>query len=489
MQWADASSLSLLFYLSQRLRDLPIFFITAYRTSEATEGAGLAKLSNEFKRLYGEVTLDLDKVAEEEREVFVNALLDSEDNQFNEQFRKALVDKTGGHPLFALELLKSLEVKGQLRPNQEGKWIMTTELSDFDLPVRVEAVIAERMQNIPPELQDILSTASVEGERFTVELIADLQNKKIWEVVQALSTLDKKHQIIKLQGFKELADERLTHYSFRHQLFQDYLYKQLSESEQSFLHGQVGSALAKLAPEGHSELSLQLAQHFQAAGQMNRALQHWQGAADYAEQLAAYLEAISYIKQALELLDNLPPEQSVSLEVYLQLRLGDLLGRVKGWAAPEVEKTFSRAYALCENLNQSEVALPLLGLCNYHQTCADYETAIELGDKLIQIVKHNPQVNYSVFSAQGWNHLFQGNLVRAKEFFEKGNNLYNRKELHPEGYNDNLSGMAWALAMMGLEDEASEYLAEALSLSEQIGEPFHRSMVHTYAWLYQFPLF
>ncbi len=273
LQWADAPSLSLLFHLSQRLQDFSLMFLIAYRTSEAAEAAGLVKLSNEFKRLYGEITVDLDKVVEAEQEIFVNALLDSEENQFSEQFRKGLVDKTGGHPLFLLELLKSLEVKGQIT-NQKGKWLMKTELSSFDLPVKVEAVIAERMRYISAELKEMLSVASVEGENFTVELIADLQGKEVWDIVKAFGILDKQHQLIKLQGFKEVAGKRLSRYSFRHQLFQDYLYSQLNETEKSFLHGEVGNVLTKLAPKGYSEFSLQLAQHFQLAGQIDKALLH-----------------------------------------------------------------------------------------------------------------------------------------------------------------------------------------------------------------------
>lgn len=481
LQWADTASLSLLFHLSQRLRNLPLFFITAYRTSAATEGTGLTKLSNEFKRLYGEVTLDLDKVVEQEQEIFVNALLDSEDNQFDNLFRKTLVEKTGGHPLFALELLNSLKAKGQLHLNREGKWVMTAELRSFNLPAKVEAVIEERMHYVSSEMHEMLSLASVEGENFTVELIADLQGEKVWDIVKAFSTLDKKHHLIKFQGFIEIKGKRLSRYKFRHQLFQDYLYKQLSKTEQIFLHGELGNALAKLVPEEYSEFNLQLANHFELAGQIDKSLHHWQAAAKYAEQLAAYLEAVSHIEHALKLLNILPAEQSLPIEISLQLQLGEMYLKIKGWAAPEVEEAFSRAHNLCQSLGHSaEMAPALLGLCTYYQNRADYKNAIEIGDKLIQIVRQNPQVPVLAFAAQGWNYLFKGDFMLAKGFFEEGNHNYNRKELHPEGIGS-LSGLAWTLAMMGLEIEAFEYLDEAIFLTEDLNEPFNRAVINTYA--------
>ncbi len=155
--------------------------------------------------------------------------------------------------------------------------------------------------------------------------------------------------------------------------------------------------------------------------------------------------------------------------------------KIKGWAASEVEEAFSKAHILCQPLSHSaELAPALLGLCTYYQNRANYKTAVEIGDKLIQTLKQNPQTPVLAFPAQGWNYLFQGNLMEAKKFFEEGNRLYNRKELHPEGIGG-LSGLAWTLAMMGLETEAFGYLDEAFSLTEKLKEPFNCAVVHTYA--------
>ena len=76
LHWADDSTLSLFYHLSQRLKDLPVLFIAAYRTNEvkANQNSSLVKIINEFKRLYGKVTLDLNSIVEDEQEAFINSL-------------------------------------------------------------------------------------------------------------------------------------------------------------------------------------------------------------------------------------------------------------------------------------------------------------------------------------------------------------------------------------------------------------------------------
>ena len=352
------------------------------------------------------------------RKLLLIPLLDSENNKFSEEFRRDLIKITGGHPLFTVELLREFEAQNYIRKDKEGYWVITEEISQFNLPFQVEGIIAERIRNVPKELQEILTIASIEGEIFPAELIAKVQNKDLWQTVKALNSLDKEHHLIKQLDFREVADKRLSRYAFRHQLFQKYIYQQLCEAEQVLLHGRVANTLTTLLPQGPSEFSSRLAQHFQIASEFAKALKHWQDAAQYAEQLAAYLEATNHVQQALKLLNNLPKEQSLPIELSLHLKLGELFFKVKGWAAPEVEQAFSKAHTLCKQLNQSaELAPALLGLCTYYQHRADYQTSIELGEQMLSMVQHNPKIPLLILPIQGWNYFFQGNFIKAKGVF------------------------------------------------------------------------
>ena len=66
-------------------------------------------------------------------------------------------------------------------------------------------------------------------------------------------------------------------------------------------------------------------------------------------------------------------------ELPLRLTLGAALIPVKGWAAPEVERAFSRARELCEGLGDPpELFFVLFGMWTMHFIRGELRTAFEL---------------------------------------------------------------------------------------------------------------
>jgi predicted ATPase len=116
IQWADAASISLLFHLGRRLSNMDSRLLTAcacrpeeVALSRDGKRHPLAKVLSEFKRTFGDVWVDLDLAEEKEERKFVDALLDVEPNRLTDGFRAALFERTGGHPLFTVELLRAMQ--------------------------------------------------------------------------------------------------------------------------------------------------------------------------------------------------------------------------------------------------------------------------------------------------------------------------------------------------------------------------------------------
>ena len=104
------------------------------------------------------------------------------------------------------------------------------------------------------------------------------------------------------------------------------------------------------------------------AGLAERAIPYWRRAGELAAGRSANLEAIAHLSKGLELIGTLPdaPEQ-LEEELALCLAIGGPLMATKGYPAPEVERTYSRAWALCDQLGRSAELFPVLrGLWHYH---------------------------------------------------------------------------------------------------------------------------
>jgi len=267
LQWADAASINLLFRLGRRISESSILLVGTYRPDEVALGrAGerhpLVKVLAELKRYFGDVWVDLGEAEEMEGRQFVDALLDTEPNRLGEGFRRALFQHTGGHPLFTVELLREMQERGDLIED-EGRWVEGPALDWETLPARVEGVIEERIGRLEEELRDILTVAAVEGEDFTAQVIARVEEIRERHLLRTLSRrLDKKHRLVGEQGHQQVGEQRLYLYHFRHSLFQQYLYNGLGEIERELLHGEIAAVLEELYQGQTDEIAVQLVHHW-----------------------------------------------------------------------------------------------------------------------------------------------------------------------------------------------------------------------------------
>jgi len=305
LQWADSASINLLFHLGRRLKRRRLMILGAYRPEEVAIGRGdkphpLEKLITESKRLYGDINLDLGVEHEKNGQAFVNAFIDSEPNDLGEDFRHALAKHTEGHALFTVELLRVMQERGDLVQDDEGHWMEGDELDWNAMPARVEGVIEERIGRLEEALRETLSIASVEGEDFTAQVVARVQQVGERKLIKRLSReLDKKHRLVRAQDEARVGDHYLSHYRFTHLLFQRFLYNDLSAAERRTMHGEVARVLEELYAEAKDAITVQLATHYTKAGEVDKAIEYLQGAGDRARLLFAHEEAIQFYQKAL----------------------------------------------------------------------------------------------------------------------------------------------------------------------------------------------
>ncbi|MBI3302547.1 MAG: hypothetical protein HYZ72_10805 [Deltaproteobacteria bacterium] len=103
-------------------------------------------------------------------------------------------------------------------------------------------------------------------------------------------------------------------------------------------------------------------------------------AGQQAVQRSANAEAAGHLTTALELLKAIPdtPERAQQ-ELTLHLTLGPTWMAAKGYAAPEVERAYTRARELCRQVGETPQLFPaLFGLRTFYQVRGELQTAREL---------------------------------------------------------------------------------------------------------------
>jgi tetratricopeptide (TPR) repeat protein/transcriptional regulator with XRE-family HTH domain len=309
LQWVDRASVDLLFHLGRRLAGSRVLLVGAFRVDEVAlrrEGTlvhGRHPLEPVVRELGrgGERVIDLDAIGHDEARRFVDALLDSEPNTLGEEFRATLLRRTEGHPLFVVELLRSMQARGDLPRDGQGRWSQGATIDWRSLPERVDAVIGQRIARVDDGLRAALGVASVEGEAFTAEVVARVQGVDELQLIRSLSQeLDRRHGLVREWEPEESLPARAARFGFRHALFRQYLYDGLGSAERRRLHGRVAWALIELHSDRVDDVAVQLAHHFGRAGEHERESAYLYRAGLRAQRLAALPEAVHSFRAALE---------------------------------------------------------------------------------------------------------------------------------------------------------------------------------------------
>jgi DNA-binding SARP family transcriptional activator/predicted ATPase len=486
MQWIDTGSVSLLFHLARSLAGSRVLLLGAYRPEEVAlkndeENDPFQGAVRELQSVYGDIQIDL---MQSDGAEFVEALIDSEANELNTEFRDTLYQHTSGNPLFTIELLRGMQLRGDIWRNSKGSWVEGKQLFWEKLPVRVEALIARRISHLPEECQEILSIASVEGEQFTAEIVASILGMNELLVCDLLSKeIGRRHRLVTAQSQQNYSGKTLSLYRFQHSLYQTYLYNQLDVLEKARLHRRIGSELEQIYyqdTEKLSEIAHSLSRNFDAAGDIEKAIHYDTIAGQYALQLSANREAITHFRHALRLLKSLPETEARDRqELDLQLSLGPPLTATKGWSPPELAVAYERSQELCQKISDHSRLIPALWLLATYRLGRSEHTEVDrLVARLYRLAEQAGDPIFLSLANLQISPFYQGKLNQARGLLE-GAIAY--RDIHQQrflaqryGMSPSAVGLAYlanCLWLMGFTTQADQFSREAHELAEKISHP------------------
>jgi len=421
LQWMDPGTGRLFFHLVRRLQDTRILFAGAYRMEDISIGRNggrhpLAPLLNEFQSAFGEITIDLDRARETSGRDFVDAFLDTEPNRLGKTFRQDLYRRTQGHPLFTIQLLRNLQEREEIIPDEQGYWVTATHLNWESLSPQVEGIIGERIGRLDQELQDLLLVASVEGEHFTVQVLKRVQGTAERVILRQLSReLEKRHRLVQELGDVCVGDQRLVRFRFVHALIQQYLYRQLGAAERAAFHQEIAETLETLYKDDIAVVAVPLARHYREAGVKEKAAEYLLQAGDQARSLYAHQEAVEHYQQALAYLKEMGETEQAArtlMKLYLVyhssfdfLRAQQTLGAYNALWQQSTKRTSKRLVPLA----QTPYCMPTLKVTNFDpglcETIFEFELLKELFCGLVELSEDR---NVIPLAAKHWDVLDGG---------------------------------------------------------------------------------
>jgi predicted ATPase len=387
-----------------------------------------------------------------------------------------VVAKTDGIPLFVEELVKTILEAGLVQEDA-GRYVLTGPLPPLAIPATLQDALMARLDRLAA-VKEVAQLGAVIGREFPYELWLAVARLDEVTLQQALA------QLVSAELLYQRGVPPQATYLFKHALIQDTTYQSLLKSTRQQYHQRIAHVLTTRFSETVERQPEVAAHHYTEAGLTTEAIDYWQRAGQQALQRSAYAEAMSHLTKALDLLTTLPESRARSQqELVVQMALGLALRATKGQAAPEVERLYTHAYALCERVGEPLQRFRVLwGLWMVYSNRGEYQLMLQVGEQLLRLAEHlqDPDLLLEAHHALWATFFLGGELTAARPHFEQGLRLYEpqRHHTHATLYSEHDPGVcchqlaAPSLWLLGYSDQAVANSQAALALAPQLAHPY-----------------
>jgi class 3 adenylate cyclase/tetratricopeptide (TPR) repeat protein len=317
IQWAEPAFLDLIEYLEGWSDGTPILLLCLSRPELLEARPEWATTATHA------VTVRLEPLIAAECAHLVDGLLGQVPPPT--EFRHRIAEATQGNPLFVEEMLRMFIDEGLLR-QEEGRWVVSGDLSSIPTPPSIQGLLAARIEQLPEEQRTVLQRASVIGEVFWWGAVVELSPSSIrGRVGSQLQAMVRRGLI----GPDEIIFAGEDSFRFRHMLIRDAAYNSLPKTTRADLHERFAVWMERIVGERVEEYEEILGYHLEQAYRQ-RLARSPSSDQELADRAAGFLASAGVraldrgdIKAALNLLTRAshlnPTEEPGSLSIRLSL--------------------------------------------------------------------------------------------------------------------------------------------------------------------------
>lgn len=505
LQWADPATMQLLHFLllqqgssgASQGQPVPLYLLL-YRADEVYESHPLRALIGTLSRAGISTDARLQRLTESQ----VQQLLTNMAQQaVGPEFTSEIFRQTEGNPFFVGEAVRSLILEGKVRRVGE-RWRATVDLRELELPQSVRLLIERRLEHLSPECRATLTLAAVLGRKFSSTLLCAARNLSEDVVAEHIDDAIRLQILVEvsrtsasdegkpsptagmddflptdpaLDGSPYGRDLDLT---FTHDKIREVLYQWLNPLRRRTLHQQVVRAI-----ETHYAARLQpfygtLAYHYQMAEKPVKAVEYLLKAAWHASNVYAYVNAATYIQNALDLLIG-DEERSQRADLLRQLAEIYLY---TGHPDKAIESGMASATLwrdLGNDTRQAEAYLHCAFCCHWQ---GRESVGVEYIQRALQCIEHRPEETALLAKAcvqWGLAATIMGNPPLAREKLSLADNL------HAEiGGNDafisvvSLWSLSWCAFLTESPQQMLDYAQRGAEVCRTLNKPEWEPMMN-----------
>jgi tetratricopeptide (TPR) repeat protein len=463
LHWIDAETQAFLDSLVESLPTARLLLLVNYRP-EYQHGWG-------SKTYYTQ--LRLDPLPPASADEFLQALLG--DDPSLAPLTQLLIARTQGNPFFLEESVRTL-VETEVLMGERGAYRLAKPLDSLQVPATVQAVLAARIDRLPPEEKRLLQTAAVIGTEVPWPLLQAIADAPEEVLHRGLAHVQAAEFLYETSLFPE------REYTFKHALTHEVAYSSLLQERRRLLHARIVEVLEQQHADRLAEQVERLAHHAVRGEVWDKVVIYCRQAGAKAVARSANQEAVAYFEQALGALQHLPDsrdtrEQAIDLRFDLRIALLPL------GAYGRIFELLRDATAVAEALgDQRRLGLISAFLIEHFRRMGESGRAIECGQRALTLAEACGDFAAQVMATQtlGTVYLALGDYRRAKGFLERGIAFLKGELVHERFGNPYPNSVAFrtylacCLAERGEFAAGSAHGAAAVRIAEAVDQPLSR---------------
>ena len=461
LHWSDSETRAVLETLEESLPGVRILLLVTYRPGYDHDWGS--------KTYYTQLRLD-PLTPEGTAELLRRLLGDDDSLRLLEQL---VTDRTEGNALFVEETVRTL-VETDVISGIPGAYRLTGSVETIQVPATVQALLAARIDRLPPEDRQLLQSAAVIGRDVPLGLLHTLARSGEEEALQA--------GLQRLQAAEFLYEVSLAGdpgYTFKHPLTHEVAYEGLSEPDRRALHARVVEAIETLHADRLDAQTEQLAHHALRGELWDRALAFSRQAGDRASARCAFQEAAAAFEQALFALARLPQSRELAeVDIDLRFELRQVLQPI--WENERNLRHLEAAERLARDLDdRRRLARVLVYRSTVLWLTGDVKGAVALATTALEIAEAMSDVDLEVAAAVQLGAPLHalGQHRRAALLLERAVDRSGGERLHQRmglAHVASVLSRSWfvrCLAELGEFDEGRRRGQEAVRTADATGHP------------------
>jgi len=443
IHWAEEPLLELIEHLATWVREAPLLLVCLARPElldlRPAWGGGRLRAT----------AIELEALQRDESEELVDALLDG--TELPEHARRALLDKTEGNPLFVEETMRMLSEEG----------VDSVER----IPDTVQALIAARIDRLPPQGKAMLQRAAVIGRIFWASALERL-SPDLESIEEPLDDLILRDFVVS-EDRSSIRGEQA--YKFKHVLIREVAYASLTKSSRADYHAAFAEWLKERAGDELLEIR---AYHLDHAAKLTAELNGSVPVELRREAAEALTEAAlrAFAREANRTARHLFV-RAVELEPtlrrrYLAARAADRLSDLPA-VSREMEEVLAAAIGEGDPWTQGRALVTLAEAVLLRN--ADVQAAEQMIDEALEVFEPDDLTGrFRALRARASIAWARGDLETEERLMLKGLELAReagRKDFESEAADELASVYISRLEL----DRAAPYIEQAILLAEQSG--------------------